>query len=58
MKDIINTVDVGAQVQQIINVECRNVFFDPILLEIKFQYVYTILSGHCVWDMYMHVNIV
>ena len=39
MKEISSTVDVGAQVQQIINVECRAVFFDPVLLDIKFQCV-------------------
>jgi AP-2 complex subunit alpha len=30
-------IDVGAQVQQVINVECRGVFFEPVLLEIKFH---------------------
>ncbi|CAI8015494.1 AP-2 complex subunit alpha-2 [Geodia barretti] len=36
-KPISNMIDVGAQVQQVINVECRGVFFEPVLLEIKFQ---------------------
>ena len=39
-KPISNMIDVGAQVQQVINVECRGVFFEPVLLEIKFQSVY------------------
>jgi AP-2 complex subunit alpha len=36
-KPISSTIDVGAQVQQVINVECRGVFFEPVLLEIKFH---------------------
>ena len=39
LKPIGSSIDGGAQVQQIINVECRTVFFDAPLLDIKFQYV-------------------
>ena len=39
IKPISSSVDGGAQVQQIINVECRGVFFEPLLLDIKFQSV-------------------
>ena len=39
IKPISTCVEGGAQVQQIINVECRGVFFEPLLLDIKFQSV-------------------
>ena len=40
LKPIGSSIDGGAQVQQIINVECRAVFFTAPLLDIKFQYVW------------------
>ena len=34
------TIEVGAQKQQLIDVECKTIFFEAPKLEIKFKYVY------------------
>lgn len=31
------TVDAGAQLQQVMNVDCKNIFFNPPQLHIKFR---------------------
>ena len=37
LKPMSGTIDVGAQVQQIVNFECRGVFTEPVLFDIQFQ---------------------
>ena len=37
MKPIGPSIDAGAQVQQVLNIECKTVFFEPPLLNIMFR---------------------
>lgn len=39
LKPIPTTIEGGAQKQQLVDVECKNVFFDAPKVEIKFKYV-------------------
>ena len=31
-----DTIESGAQVQQVLNIECKNVFFEALVFEVKF----------------------
>ena len=37
VKPIPSSIDGGAQVQQIVNIECLNLFYDAPLLTVKFK---------------------
>ena len=39
VKPAATTIDGGAQVQQVLNVECKNVYVEPPRLEIRFRLV-------------------
>lgn len=39
VKPVASTIDGGAQVQQVLNVECKNVYVEPPRLEIRFKSV-------------------
>lgn len=39
VQDMSSTVDAGAQVQQVINIDCKNVFHNPPELHIKLKWV-------------------
>ena len=37
MKDVPSSIDVGEQIQQIVDVECKNIFMEAPRVEIKFK---------------------
>lgn len=39
LKPIPTTIEGGAQKQQLVDVECKNIFFDAPKIEISFKYV-------------------